>query len=145
MGLPADPAGIILRAMLQPHHDLARAYFAAVSAGELPDELLTGDMTAWITTGGAMSKPAYQHVIRLLAKMCAEPIRFTIDALTAEDDRVVAEARSTATLINGKPYANTYVFAFRIRDGKIAHVAEHYNALEAQEKLVPLMKEMGER
>lgn len=125
------------------NHELARAYFAAVTAGDLPDSLLTGDMTAWTTTGGPISRQAYQHMIRLLARMCREPIRFTIDAITAEEDRAVAEARSTATLINGEPYANTYVFSFRIRDGKIAWIAEHYNALIVQEKLMPLMAEMG--
>lgn len=123
-----------------PHHALARAYFAAVEAGELPDDLLTGDFTAWITTGGAMDKAAYQGAIRFLASVCREPIRFTIDAITAEEDRVLAEARSTATLVNGEPYAQTYVFSLRIRDGRIAHIAEHYNAIEAREKLVPLME-----
>jgi len=129
--------------MLQPHHDLARAYFAAVTAGELPDSLLTDDFAAWTTGTGPMPREAYQGAIRLLARMCAEPIRFTIDAITAEDDRVVAEARSTATLTNGEPYANTYVFAFRIRDGRIAHIAEHMNLAIVHEKLVPLMAELG--
>jgi len=32
-------------------------------------------------------------------------------------------------------------FVFRVRDGRIASVAEHYNALITQQKLVPLMKE----
>lgn len=121
------------------NHHLARAYFAAVTAGELPDSLLTDDMTAWLTTQGTISKADYQEAIRLLARMCREPIRFTIDAITGEDDRVVAEARSTATLIDGEAYAMTYVFSFRIRDGRIAWIAEHYNALVAQEKLFPLM------
>ena len=128
---------------LAPLHEMARAYFAAVTAGDLPDDLCCDDMTAWITTGGPMSKSAYQHVIRLLARMCATPIQFTIDAITAEDDRVLAEAHSTATLINGELYENTYVFAFRVRDGKFAHIAEHYNALVSQEKLVPLMQQLG--
>ena len=128
----------------EANHALARAYFAAVTAGELPDALCCDDMTAWITTGDAtMDKASYQMVIRLLARMCATPIQFTIDAITAEEDRVVAEARSTATLISGEAYANTYVFSFRIRDGKFASIAEHYNALEVQEKLLPLMKQLG--
>ena len=121
---------------------IAGDYLAAVTAGDLPDAMLTEDMTAWITTGGTMSKSAYQQVIRLLARMCATPIQFTVDAITAEGDRVLAEARSTATLINGEVYKNTYVFAFRIRDGKFAHIAEHYNALATQEKLMPLMAEL---
>jgi ketosteroid isomerase-like protein len=122
---------------------LALAYFEAVSAGALPDELLTPDMTGWITTGGTVDRAAYQGLVRLLGRMCDGPLAFTIDSLTAEDDRVVAEARSEGRLVNGEAYAQTYVFVFRIRDGRIASVAEHYNALVAQEKLVPLMRTLG--
>lgn len=118
---------------------LVHAYFAAVTAGELPDDLLTEDMTAWLTTQGAISKAAYQDAVRWLASVMREPLRFTIDAITAEGDRAVAEARSEGRLINGEPYAQTYVFVLRIRGGRIASIAEHYNALVAQEKLVPLM------
>lgn len=124
-------------------HDLARAYFAAVEAGELPDSLLTGDFTAWTTGTGPLSREAYQGAIRLLAKMCDRSIRFTIDAITAEQDRVLAEARSTAKLIDGNDYANTYVFSLRIRDGRIAHIAEHMNLAIVHEKLVPLMAQLS--
>jgi ketosteroid isomerase-like protein len=119
---------------------LARAYFEAVAAGKLPDELLTPDMTGWITTGGTMDKAGYQHLVRLLSAMCATPIRFTIKSLTADEDRVIAEAESEANLISGEEYRNTYVFVLRIRDGRIASVAEHYNALIVNEKLMPLME-----
>lgn len=129
--------------MSHPHHGVARAYFAAVTAGELPDSLLTPDMTAWTTTQGALDKASYRNAIRILRSMCATPIAFTIDSLTAEDDRVVAEARSTATLINGEPYANTYIFVIRVRDGRIARIAEHFNALIVREKLFPLMLSMA--
>jgi ketosteroid isomerase-like protein len=119
---------------------LVHAYFAAVTAGNLPDSLLTEDMTAWTTTQGAMSKVAYQEVIRLLARISKVPLRFTVDAITAEEDRVLAEARSEGVLINDEPYANTYVFAFRTRDGRIASIAEHFNALVVQEKMIPLVR-----
>lgn len=129
--------------MAPSHHDLARAYFAAVTAGDLPDTLLTDDFTAWTTTQGSVSRDAYKHAIRLLARMCATPIRFEIDAITAEDDRLVAEARSHAALIDGEVYSNTYVFSFRIQGGRIAWIAEHFNALVVQEKLYPLMARLG--
>jgi uncharacterized protein len=129
--------------MKEQQYDIARAYFTAVSNGELPDSLLTDDMTGWITTGGTMGKAAYQHLVRLLGAMCDGPLRFTIQSLTADEDRVVAEATSEGRLINGESYSNTYVFVFRIRDGKIASVAEHYNALIAREKLVPLMGQVS--
>jgi uncharacterized protein len=124
--------------MSDPNYALAEAYLAAVTAGDLPDSLLTDDMTAWLTTQGPVSKSAYQGAIRLLARMCQSPVRFTVDAITAQEDRVVIEARSQATLVNGEEYANTYVFSLRVRDGRIAWIAEHFNPLVAQEKLVPL-------
>jgi hypothetical protein len=124
--------------MSHPNYAVAEAYLAAVTAGDLPDSLLTDDMSAWLTTQGPISKAAYQGAIRLFARMAASPIRFTVDAMTAQDDRVVIEAQSQATLINGEAYGNTYVFSIRVRDGRIAWIAEHFNALIAQEKLFPL-------
>ena len=124
--------------MSHPNHAVAEAYLAAVTAGDLPDALLTDDMTAWLTTQGTIPKSAYQNAIRLLARMCESPIRFTVSAVTAEDDRVVVEAQSQATLIDGQAYANTYVFSLRVRDGRIAWIAEHFNPLIAQERLYPL-------
>ena len=79
----------------------------------------------------------------LLGRMLAEPLKFTIDAITAEDDRAIAEVRSQGRLVDGNEYANTYVFAFRFRDGRIASVAEHYDALVVHEKLVPLMRQLN--
>ena len=121
-------------------HQLVRAFFEAVTEGELPDTMLTPDMTAWTTTQGSMDKAAYQHLIRLLARICSRPLAFTIDSITAEEDRVAAEVRSVGTLIDGEEYRNTYVFVFRVRDGRIASVAEHFNALIVQQKMVPLVQ-----
>jgi uncharacterized protein len=129
--------------MKEQNYQIARDYFAAVTAGALPDDMLTPDMTGWITTQGTMDKAAYQRLVKMLGKMCAGPLSFTVNALTADEDRVVAEAVSHAVLINGETYSNTYVFIFRIRDGKIASVAEHYNAIVARDKLVPLMAQVA--
>ena len=124
--------------MSHPNYAVAEAYLAAVTAGDLPDSLLTDDMSAWLTTQGPISKAAYQGAIRLFARMAQSPIRFTVDAMTAQDDRVVIEAHSQATLINGEAYGNTYVFSIRVRDGRIAWIAEHFNPFIAKEKLFPL-------
>lgn len=118
---------------------VVRAFFDAVTAGDLPDAMLTEDMTAWTTTQGPMGKAAYQGVIRILRKISSVPLTFVIDAVTAEEDRICAELHSHGVLINGEPYENTYFFAFRIRDGRIAHVSEHFNALIVQEKMIPLI------
>ena len=129
--------------MTEGNKALAYAYFDAVKNGELPDALLTDDMTAWTTTTGSVDKRAYQAMVRMLGRMCAAPLTMTVHSLTAEDDRVVAEAESTAKLINGEDYCNTYIFVFRIRDNRIAAIAEHYNALIVRDRLLPLIKELG--
>lgn len=119
--------------------EIARAFIAGSEAGELPEELLAPDMTASITTRSGLDRETYRGMVRLMSKMTAGSLKFEIDAITAEDDRVLVEAHSTATLINDEDYANTYVFSLRIREGQIASVAEHFNALVVQEKLIPLM------
>jgi ketosteroid isomerase-like protein len=119
--------------------DLVHAFFAGVTAGELPDSLLTDDARVWITTAGNIDKATYQGMIRRLARICARPLVFTIDSITEQDDRVIAEAHSESTLIDGQDYGNTYVLVFRVRNGRIASIAEHYNALIVQEKILPLL------
>lgn len=128
--------------MKEKLYQIARDFFAAVAAGELPDAMLTDDMTGWITTGGTLDKKTYQGLIRLLDRMSAAPLKYTIKSLTADEDRVIAEAVSEGKLVNGEDYGNTYVFVIRVRDGKIAAVAEHYNALIVEEKLIPLMAQL---
>ncbi len=127
--------------MKQRHYQLASDFLAALANGELPDEMLTADMTAWLTTQGTVSKASYQQAVRLLDKMCERPLKYTIHSLTADEDRVIVEAQSEGTLINAKRRA-TPICVLCIREGRIASVAEHYNALIAQEKLLPLMKQM---
>jgi uncharacterized protein len=89
-------------------------------------------------TLGTVDKAGYQNVVRLLGQLTAAPLAFHIDAITLEGDRAVAEVRSEGALIDGNAYANTYVFVFRLGQRRIAFVAEHYNALIVQEKIMPL-------
>jgi len=125
--------------MSELNKQLARDYLDAVTNGELPDFLLSDDMTAWTTMGGETDKAHYQHMVRVLAAVCAQPIKFTINALTAEDDRVVIEATSQATLTSGESYSNTYVFVLRVLEGRISAIAEHFNPIIVAEKLLPVM------
>lgn len=127
--------------MTEANHRIVRDFFIALGRGELPDELLAPDMTVWTTTGGAVSKDRYQGGVRLLGMICqGGGLAYTIHALTAEEDRVAAEVRGSGTLVNGEPFENAYAFFFRIRDGRIASVAEHFDPGPVQERLAPLMR-----
>jgi uncharacterized protein len=138
---PDRPAAEELK-MTRPSHTLARDFFEALSAGDLPDSLLTADMTAWTTSSGTWSdKARFQGGIKLLASIFQGGLKYTIDSLTAEDDRIAAEVQSKGTLINGDEYQARYVFMLRVRDGRIASVSEHNDPRAVKEKLAPLMQE----
>jgi uncharacterized protein len=126
---------------MQTNHQLARLFFEALSKGEIPDALLTSDMTAWTTSSGAWSdKALFQRGIKLLASIFDGGLVYTIDSLTAEEDRVAAEVQSQGTLINREDYHGRYVFMLRIREGRIASVAEHNDPRPVREKLGPLLQ-----
>jgi ketosteroid isomerase-like protein len=122
------------------NHQLVRDFFTALSTGDLPDELLTDDMTVWTTTSGASGKLKYQAGVKMLQSLFKGGLTYSVDSLSAEDDRVAAEVQAHGTLVNGEEYHNTYVFMFRVREARIARVAEHFNPLLVLEKLAPLMQ-----
>jgi len=126
--------------MTHINHALARSFFTALSNGNVPDDLLTSDMTAWTTTSGTTDKARYQGGIKMLATLFSGGLRYTVDSLTAEEDRVAAEVQSRGTLVNGDAFHNVYIFMIRIRDGRIASVAEHFNPAAVQEKIMPLLQ-----
>ncbi len=129
--------------MANPNHTIARAFFAALSAGSIPDDLLTDDMTAWtISSGQTSDRARYQGGIKLFAKIFDGAYTYFVDSLTSEDDRIAAEVHTLGRLSTGEGFSNTYVFMLKIRDGKIAHVAEHFDPRPMQEKLMPLIQQV---
>lgn len=126
--------------MNQSSHRIARDFFAAIAGGDLPEQLVTPDMAAWTVTSGATDKARFQGGVKLLASIFGGTLTYTIDALTAEDDRVVAEVRSHGTLAGGEPFQNTHVFILRVREGRVASVAEFMNQDAVRDKIVPLMQ-----
>lgn len=120
-------------------HQLVRDFFTAIASGDVPDDLLTQDMSLWTVNGGTSDKARFQGAMKMLASIFCGTLRYEIDALTAEEDRVAAEVQSYGTLPDGEPFHNTHLFMFRIRDGRIASVAEFMNQFIVREKIAPLM------
>lgn len=122
---------------------LIRRFFAGISQGDVADEMLTDDMTFWSINSGENDKAGFQGGIKLLALAANHSIQYNIISLTAEEDRVVAEVASSGTLISGEALANNHIFLFRLRDGKIASVAEYMNQFVVREKIIPIMQELA--
>ncbi|TAL02979.1 MAG: ketosteroid isomerase [Rhodospirillaceae bacterium] len=128
--------------MAHPNHQIARKFFAAFFTGTIPDDLLTPDMHAW-TTLGPMDKTAYLGGLKAVIALFnggRATFTYTIDAVTAEDDRVVVEIHSNGAFTDGEPYENTYIFVLRIRDGRVASIAEHFNPIPFMKQMLPRMQ-----
>jgi uncharacterized protein len=126
--------------MTRPNHQLVRDFFAALSTGSLSGQFFTDDMTAWTTTSGKSAREKYLAGVGMLQSLFPTGLTYIVDTLTAEQDRVAAEVQSHGTLVNGEAFHNVYVFVFRIRDGRIASVAEHFNPQIVREKIMPLLQ-----
>jgi ketosteroid isomerase-like protein len=127
--------------MSGPHHQLIQHFFAALSSGDLSDDLLADDVTIWTTTSGFVNpaKARYQGGVKLLQSLFPGGLGYRVVSLTAEEDRVAAEVRAHGTLTSGTVYENSYMYIFRIRDMRIVSFAEHFNPLIVQEKISPLL------
>src|SRR5260370_5181329 len=102
--------------MTQTNHQLARRFIEALSKGEIPDALLTPDMTAWTTSSGAWSdKARFQYGIRLLASIFNGALAYTLYSPSAEADPLAAEVQSRWTLITGRHHHTRYAVMPRSR------------------------------
>lgn len=129
--------------MPQSNHQIVLDFFTALSNGTLSAGMFTADMTAWTTTSGESSRDRYLAGVAMLQCLFPARLTYTVDSLTAEDDRVAAEVQSRGTLVDGKTFHNTYVFMFRIRDERIAGLAEHFNPQVVRDLILPLLQAPG--
>ena len=74
---------------------------------------------------GRFSKAQIQGAAGQIYEVFPQGIQFTLDALTAEGERVAVEAHSQGRHVSGKLYTNEYHFLFEFRDGKLAVLKEY--------------------
>lgn len=126
--------------MTRTRAQLVQDFFKAIAIGDLPEDLVTEDMTFWSINSGTSDKARFHGGVKVLSSIFTGTLTYVIESLTSEDDRTVAEIRSHGTLNSGEPFNNTHVFIFRIRDGRIASASEYMNQFAVREKIVPLMQ-----
>ena len=63
---------------------------------------------------------------------------FTVTSLTADEDRVVAEATSQGVGPGGVEYGNRYLMIFFLKDGKLHTVREYFDPFEVNAYLEQL-------
>ncbi|CAA9524190.1 MAG: Secreted protein [uncultured Sphingomonadaceae bacterium] len=88
------------------------------------EELLSPDIV-WTIKGSGPSAGVFRgrrefldRAVRPFAARLSRPIRPTVRGIWSEDDRIVVHWDGEGTARDGRPYRNSYVWIFRMRDGR---------------------------
>ena len=110
---------------------LVLAFWDALSKGDVDAvvDAYAEDGTVW-TAGntlisGTRTKSEVREITSGILDVFPEGFRIDVTAMTAEGERVAAEAESYGKHISGQLYQNKYHFLFIFRDGKIVQLKEY--------------------
>ncbi|MBW2275065.1 MAG: nuclear transport factor 2 family protein [Deltaproteobacteria bacterium] len=118
---------------IEANKQIAREFMDAMSSGEAKRilALYSDDVSVW--TAGSLPFSG-SHDLSEVAALCdgllgafPEGLQFSIQAMTAEGERVAIEAEGLGTHASGKVYHQHYHFLLVIRDGKIAQMKEYFD------------------
>lgn len=111
------------------------AHFRRASVADLL-EGMSEDATWWILgrpdlfpAAGTKSRADMERIWRNLSDHMKNGLEMTVIGMVAEGDKVAAEIRSHADLIDGRVYENQYLMLFTLRQGKIVEVREYADTL----------------
>ena len=116
--------------------ELVKNAWDAVSRGDV-DAFMNAlaDEVTWTFFGTHRFAGTFRGKEELVAKLFTPlgevldgGIHVRIDTLTAEDDRVVIEAKGSAKAKSGQRYDNDYCIVVTVADGKIRHVREYLDS-----------------
>ena len=110
---------------LEQNKSTALAFIKSLSTGTPDASLLCDDAHWWVPGMGTIDRAGFFAISDAFQAQVKEPVTMDILAVTAEEDRVAVEAAGRAVLKDGRVYANTYHFLFRLRDGRIYEAREH--------------------
>lgn len=120
---------------------IVRKFFATFSKGDVDGVIrMMDEAGTWWVSGaiegmsGTYPKAELAGLLDGARALYREgALRITPVTMTAEDDRVAVEAKSFATMKDGRIYANSYHFLVTLRDGKILGVREYMDTVHARE------------
>jgi len=112
-------------------------FFDAIVEGDAValDSLLHPQARWWVQGWGDLSRSAFLDSLGQTIRRARTRV-FTVLTLTAEDDRVAVEAKSSFEFPEGT-YQNTYHFLFRISGGRIVEGKEYLDTMVAARFFAP--------
>jgi ketosteroid isomerase-like protein len=126
----------------ETNKDIARRFLDILSRAdvEAAADLYAEDIELW--TAGTLPFSGTKDRAQALEGMPAilglfpDGLRFEVQALTAEGERVAIEATSDGVTAGGVRYQQTYHFLMRVRDGRITAFREYMDTERARRVLV---------
>lgn len=108
-----------------------REFFALMNRGDVPAIVAAYAADGYLQTmgrtliSGKYTRAQIEAAAGQIYEVFPQGLSFTIDALTAEGERVAVEAHSEGRHVSGAIYSNDYHFLFVFRDGKLALLREY--------------------
>ena len=121
---------------------ITRELFDALSRSDVAaiDALYAEDFVLWspgaLPFSGTHDKAEALELTKMITAAFPQGLRFTIDAMTVEGERVAVEAHSEGRHASGRDYRNQYHFLVKIRDGKIVMLKEYMDTQHAMDVLL---------
>ena len=116
---------------IESHKQIARDFMDALSSGD-PQRILAcyaDDATVWtagsLPFSGLHTRDEVVGLCEGLLGAFPSGLKFTVNSVVVEGERVALEADSLGTHVSGKVYHQHYHFLVVIRGGKVAHLFDH--------------------
>lgn len=113
---------------------LVRDFFAIMNRGDVPAIVAAYADDGYLVTmgrtliSGKFTRAQIEAAAGQIYDVFPQGLTFTIEAMTAEGERVAVEARSQGRHVSGALYSNEYHFLFVFRDGKLAVLKEYMDS-----------------
>ena len=123
---------------IEDNKQTVREYLAHFKNAAVTDLLdaMSEDATWWIlgkphlfSSAGTKSKADMERIWGNLFGSMKDGLEMSVIGMVAERDKVAAEIRSRADLMDGRVYENQYHMLFTLRQGKIVEVKEYADTL----------------
>lgn len=131
------------------NRDAALAWLDAVQRGdaEAYRDTMTEDAIHEVMgsslASGVLNRDQSSKLVGQLVRSFTDGIRFEVDAVTADEDRVAVMMHGFADLPTGDTYNNVYHVLFRVRDGKVSHIYEFADTKLVDETFAKLAAASG--
>ena len=111
--------------MTDSHKRHALAVLAAIGGGTIPIDLFAPDARWWWNGGLDLPVGDFAALLADLHARTADGISIAPGLILADGDALAVEATSAARLVDGRVYANRYVFLFHFSGEAIREVREY--------------------